>query len=58
MPSALAKARRQLAQNGRRLAAGPVFYATAYPALRRALASARRGAAQPTKKRSGRHGRW
>jgi glycosyltransferase involved in cell wall biosynthesis len=42
MPSALAKARRQLAQNGRRLAAGPVFYATAYPPLRRALAQARR----------------
>lgn len=38
----LGPARKQLAQNCRRLAAGPVFYATAFPALRLALAQARR----------------
>ncbi|MGH9535589.1 MAG: glycosyltransferase family 2 protein [Terriglobales bacterium] len=38
----LARARRQLAQNGRRLAAGPVFYLTTFPRLRQALRRARR----------------
>lgn len=43
MTLALASARKKLAQNCRRIAAAPVFYASEFPFLRLALAAARRG---------------